>query len=782
MKRLSDDSYGFADSPDFVFAAAPAQGASTGAGGTPAPVLGAPIDVPQEVLEAEAAFAASGTGGAGSVVTVGGATSAGLTINLMFDAAAMAAPQSFRDGITQAMQMICAVVTDHITLNIQIDYSGTGGGAFAGPSGGNYVSYSTVHADLVNNASPGDTTFNSLPSGSTIAGQSQVAVWYSQEKLWGLLSPTGTEVDGSATFATDINPNLLVGVALHELTHAMGRVPYGPYPGHTSITQPDVFDFFRFTSSGNILINGDDTAPAAYFSLDGGAHKIADYGQTSDPSDFLNSGVQGSTDPFNEFYSSSTQQQLTAIDLKQLDALGFHLVSNQPTTVIEAKGSTELVQVGSNYFLNPVAGGTGPELKYQGAPVTTGEFGAYVPLGVEAVSGGGYEVAWFDPSHNVYSIWSTDSSGNYTGNLYLPGSGSTVTFESFETSFQQDLNGDGVIGVPPSGTVIEANGSTEVVKVGSNYFLDPAAGGTGPELKYQGAPVTSGEFGGYVPIGAEAVSGGYEVAWFDPSRNVYSVWSTDTNGNYTGNLYVPGAGNSVVLESLESSFQQDLNGDGHIGLPAGTSLIEGVGTTALVQAGNNFFLDPVSGGTGPELKYQGSPVTSGEFGAYVPIGAEPVSGGYEVAWFDPSQNVYSVWSTDSSGNYTGNLYMPGAGNSATFEALETSFQQDLNGDHTIGVPGHTSPSAQVASIAPPAPASLGGGDTFAFRPDLGSTGSNNSPPAALEQIGQQFVSGIEHLGTEIRHILAGDLPDLMGTHDATAYGPLSDLLHGFIIH
>src|SRR6476660_4566691 len=99
MKHLSDDSSGFADSSDFVFAAA-----------APAPVLGAPIDVPAEELEAEAAFAASGTGGTGSVVTVGGATSAGLTINLMFDSAAMAAPQSFRDAITSAMQMICAVV------------------------------------------------------------------------------------------------------------------------------------------------------------------------------------------------------------------------------------------------------------------------------------------------------------------------------------------------------------------------------------------------------------------------------------------------------------------------------------------------------------------------------------------------------------------------------------------------------------------------------------------------------------------------------------------------
>src|ERR1700759_5429886 len=167
MKHLFDNGDGFSDFPDFGVAT-PVQSSSTvvGGGQPPAPVLGPPIDVSDEVREAQAAFTASGDGGPGSVVSVSGPASAGLTINLIFDAAAMAAPQSFRDGITAAMQQICAVVTDKITINIQIDYSGTGGGAAAGPTGGNYVSYSTVRADLVNNASPGDATFSSLPTGS----------------------------------------------------------------------------------------------------------------------------------------------------------------------------------------------------------------------------------------------------------------------------------------------------------------------------------------------------------------------------------------------------------------------------------------------------------------------------------------------------------------------------------------------------------------------------------------------------------------------------------------
>ncbi len=259
----------------------------------------------------------------GSAVAV---TSGGITINLLYDAAALAAPASFRAGIQQAVSILAAAISDKITVNIKIDYSGTGHGAAAGPDHGLFQSYSSIRADLVNNATPGDTTFSALAAGSSIQGQSNVAVWNAQLKLWGLIGANDTTTDdGAATFATDIDSSLLVGVALHELTHAMGRIPYGP--------QPDIFDLFRFTGAGTRLFQGGATAPAAYFSLDGGATKVADYGRTSDASDFLNSGVQGANDPFNEFYNGGTSQQLTAADLKQLAALGFHLNSGTPGSV-----------------------------------------------------------------------------------------------------------------------------------------------------------------------------------------------------------------------------------------------------------------------------------------------------------------------------------------------------------------------------------------------------------------------------------------------------------------
>src|SRR5438477_5299304 len=197
----------------------------------------------------------------------GASSSAGLTIRLVYDAAALAAPASFRAGIQQAADILMAAFSDPITINLTIDYSGTGGGASAGPNHGLFVSYSTVRTDLVNSASPGDHTFDALPNVTSIQGQSQVAVWNAELKLFGLMGANDTTTDdGGAKFSTDIDPNLLVGVALHELTHAMGRIPYGP--------QPDIFDLFRFTSAGTRLFQGGATAPPAYFSLDGGNTRL----------------------------------------------------------------------------------------------------------------------------------------------------------------------------------------------------------------------------------------------------------------------------------------------------------------------------------------------------------------------------------------------------------------------------------------------------------------------------------------------------------------------------
>ncbi|CAL74763.1 hypothetical protein BRADO0843 [Bradyrhizobium sp. ORS 278] len=243
----------------------------------------------------------------------------GLTFNLTFDAAAAAAPESFRAGVEQAAAILSSAITDQATVNLAIDFAGTGGGAGANVSNGVLASYTQVRTDLQDHAAAGDTVFDNLAATRAVQGHSQVFVSNAQAKVLGLIDPNNTTTeDGFAIFNTDIPNQSLVGVALHELSHALGRVPS---PGNL-----DIFDLFDYTRAGQHLINNNiASGPPAYFSLDGGHTKIADYGQTSDPADFLNTGIQGGHDPLNEFYNPTTSQTLSPIDLVVLETLGYNI-------------------------------------------------------------------------------------------------------------------------------------------------------------------------------------------------------------------------------------------------------------------------------------------------------------------------------------------------------------------------------------------------------------------------------------------------------------------------
>src|SRR5579871_1317512 len=216
-------------------------------------------------------------------------------------------------------------------------------------------------------------------------------------------------------------------------------------------------------------------------------------------------------------------------------------MSNNSSTTIESSGSTSLLAVGANYVLQ-ASGGSAVELKYNGAPVYDGEFdpygGHWVPIAAEQTATG-FEVALAVAGLDTYTVWNTDADGNYISNAFDTASGSSATLESFESSFHQDLNGDGVIGAP-SQIVIESSGSTSLLAVGANYVLQ-ASGGSAVELKYNGAPVYDGEFdpygGHWVPIAAEQTATGFEVALAVAGLDTYTVWNTDADGNYISNAF-----------------------------------------------------------------------------------------------------------------------------------------------------------------------------------------------------------------------------------------------------
>ena len=136
--------------------------------------------------------------------------------------------------------------------------------------------------------------------------------------------------------------------------------------------------------------------------------------------------------------------------------------------------------------------------------------------------------------------------------------------------------------------MIQTDGSTSLTEIANQFCLNNP-NGSGPALRYLGNVVTVGEFGAWTPIGAVQTASGYDVAWKDTATNQYTVWTTDSNGNYTGNNTGTVSGTNTVLESLEPVFGQDLNGDRVVGIYAasGTTLQITSASSRPIRCGNN---------------------------------------------------------------------------------------------------------------------------------------------------------------------------------------------------
>ena len=101
-----------------------------------------------------------------------------------------------------------------------------------------------------------------------------------------------------------------------------------------------------------------------------------------------------------------------------------------------------------------------------------------------------------------------------------------------------------------------------------------------------------GTDGTWAPIGAEKTATGYQVVWKEASTGLYTAWNTDNNGNYVSHVSTltgSTSGGSVSgtnsgLKLLETSFHQDLNGDGQIGASSAAAPTSSVASASSAAA------------------------------------------------------------------------------------------------------------------------------------------------------------------------------------------------------
>ena len=109
-----------------------------------------------------------------------------------------------------------------------------------------------------------------------------------------------------------------IGVALHEITEIMGRVARLNQTGNCN--RP--YDVFRFLGAGTQSLIFTDSN--VYFSVNGGVTNLKNFNANGNGGD-LGDWASGSNDAFNAFSDSGVENNLTSVDVRVMDVIGWDL-------------------------------------------------------------------------------------------------------------------------------------------------------------------------------------------------------------------------------------------------------------------------------------------------------------------------------------------------------------------------------------------------------------------------------------------------------------------------
>ncbi|MDA7435852.1 S8 family serine peptidase [Synechococcus sp. AH-601-C19] len=348
---------------------------------------------------------------------------------------------------------------------------------------------------------------------------------------------------------------------------------------------------------------------------------------------------------------------------------------------IEAKGVTELVKdqseqvyIKKDGIYNAVFGPDGSHLK-------ANQFTGWSLLGTEVVDGLNQLVFEFDSTGDL-SVWTLDNTYTYTNSSVVTSDSDEYGIQ--EANFYQDLDQNAAVGASglaiassTGNTVVESQGSVDLVYDSENKVFAKTESNL-TEVQIAGSAVKSDQFDGWSLVGAETFSdGSNKVIWESESNGDLSVWTVDSNWNYTSSIVADK--NKAYFANVEQNLQQDVDEDGLIG-SLKTTIEEG-GGTALVKDDFTKLFAFSNGVYTAITDSNGDSVGSKEFEGWSLKAAENVGGVNKILWKeDQTKGVYSIWSLDKNWSFTG-FELAGVND---FASLETDFVKDLNGNGVLG--------------------------------------------------------------------------------------------------
>jgi hypothetical protein len=182
----------------------------------------------------------------------------------------------------------------------------------------------------------------SVPLVDPVGGAHTYFVSRAQSKALGLSADDAVTTDGTYTFGGGFSytydPNNravagkfdYIGVSMHEMSEIMGRIGL---MGANLNGNPDYmfFDLFHYTGlATRSLSNG----AGRFFSIDNGLTLLKSFNNAAVNGGDLQDWASGTNDSFNAFSGTGVLNALTAVDLRNMDVIGYN--APEPSTLVLA--------------------------------------------------------------------------------------------------------------------------------------------------------------------------------------------------------------------------------------------------------------------------------------------------------------------------------------------------------------------------------------------------------------------------------------------------------------
>jgi hypothetical protein len=276
-----------------------------------------------------------------------------LVFNTTFDSSvtSLSNAAQWESAFNYATSFYSNLFSDNITINLTLDASP--GTSILGESTTQLAVLNSGYPQMLavltaDQTTPNDATaVSNLPATDPITGPQAWVVSTAQGKALGLIAGNASASDGTVTMGTGysytFDPNNravpneydFIGVAEHEISEVMGRIGLlGANLGSGNLAHSyGALDLFGYTGPGDPSLGINTTTPV-YFSIDGGVSDLIAFNNPGNGGDSRDWASGQGNDSYNAFSGSGVENNVSAVDLEEMDVIGYDFVGPEPASFL----------------------------------------------------------------------------------------------------------------------------------------------------------------------------------------------------------------------------------------------------------------------------------------------------------------------------------------------------------------------------------------------------------------------------------------------------------------